>query len=151
MSLFLVFLIVVHNLERIVFWFVSNFIYQVVGMAVENCIYFCVYDDRCIDFWISLCVFVVLHLILVQVFPYLLTIMSHVAGLYLHAVTETKLVVDTSRGETLRINVMSSEFLDSMFPIFNLFALSLFKFLLQLCRPIKWKRSVVQTPGSLYY
>jgi hypothetical protein len=28
------------------------------------------------------------------------------AGLYLHAVTETKLVVDTSRGETLRINVM---------------------------------------------
>lgn len=25
-------------------------------------------------------------------------------GLYLHAVTETKLVVDTSRGETLRIN-----------------------------------------------
>lgn len=28
------------------------------------------------------------------------------AGLYLHAVTETKLVVDTSRGEHLRINVM---------------------------------------------
>lgn len=28
------------------------------------------------------------------------------SGLYLHAVTETKLVVDTSRGETLRINVM---------------------------------------------
>lgn len=27
------------------------------------------------------------------------------AGLYLHTVTETKLVVDTSRGETLRINV----------------------------------------------
>lgn len=28
------------------------------------------------------------------------------AGLYLHSVTESKLVVDTSRGETLRINVM---------------------------------------------
>lgn len=32
-------------------------------------------------------------------------IIFFVAGLYLHAVTETKLVVDTSRGETLRINV----------------------------------------------
>ena len=31
--------------------------------------------------------------------------LSLVIGLYLHAVTETKLVVDTSRGETLRINV----------------------------------------------
>jgi len=29
-----------------------------------------------------------------------------VLGLYLHAATETKLVVDTSRGETLRINVI---------------------------------------------
>ena len=29
------------------------------------------------------------------------------SGLYLHAVTETKLVVDTSRAETLRINVIS--------------------------------------------
>lgn len=28
------------------------------------------------------------------------------AGLYLHAVTETELIVDTSRGEHLRINVM---------------------------------------------
>lgn len=27
-------------------------------------------------------------------------------GLYLHTVTETKLIVDTSRGETLRINVV---------------------------------------------
>ena len=35
-------------------------------------------------------------------------LMSLYAGLYLHAVTETTLRVDTSRGETLRINVMYS-------------------------------------------
>lgn len=34
--------------------------------------------------------------------------MFHHTGLYLHAVTETTLRVDTSRGETLRINVMTS-------------------------------------------
>ena len=34
-----------------------------------------------------------------------------VTGLYLHAVTDTTLVVDTSRGETLRINVMLFSFL----------------------------------------
>ncbi|RVW56270.1 hypothetical protein CK203_096989 [Vitis vinifera] len=33
-------------------------------------------------------------------------------GLYLHAVTETKLVVDTSRGETLRINFLGYGFFD---------------------------------------
>lgn len=33
------------------------------------------------------------------------------AGLYLHTVSETKLVVDTSRGETLRINVIIVLFL----------------------------------------
>ncbi|CAL9098086.1 unnamed protein product [Musa textilis] len=42
-----------------------------------------------------------------------------VAGLYLHAVTETKLVVDTSRGETLRINF------DVTFPALSCSMLSL--------------------------
>ncbi|KAF7829920.1 endoplasmic reticulum-Golgi intermediate compartment protein 3-like isoform X1 [Senna tora] len=37
--------------------------------------------------------------------------MNLCSGLYLHAATETKLVVDTSRGETLRINVMSFDLL----------------------------------------
>jgi hypothetical protein len=32
-------------------------------------------------------------------------------GLYLHAVTETKLLVDTTRGQTLRINVPLSSFI----------------------------------------
>jgi len=44
---------------------------------------------------------------------------SFLAGLYLHAVTETKLVVDTSRGETLRINVMFLSMLCFSFSVYQ--------------------------------
>lgn len=42
-------------------------------------------------------------------------ILLPVAGLYLHAVTETKLVVDTSRGDTLRINVIPLHIMEGFF------------------------------------
>ena len=67
------------------------------------------------------------------------------AGLYLHAVTESKLVVDTSRGETLRINVMLfavSNLQDSKFPLLTLeFRLILVKFLL---------KSFIRRPPAFY-
>ena len=55
--------------------------------------------------WI--CIILFSNFSLVAVFIGVLIFVKFIlAGLYLHAVTETKLVVDTSRGETLRINVM---------------------------------------------
>ena len=42
------------------------------------------------------------------------------AGLYLHTVSETKLVVDTSRGETLRIKVIIVLFLKLIYLLFSL-------------------------------
>jgi len=41
-------------------------------------------------------------------FSKLILVFALPPGLYLHSVTETKLVVDTSRGETLRINVIAN-------------------------------------------
>ncbi|CAA2982300.1 endoplasmic reticulum-Golgi intermediate compartment 3-like [Olea europaea subsp. europaea] len=62
---------------------------------------------RVSSFYIELrCPMLILKFCWFLFFPYSLSsvISLNFAGLYLHAVTETKLVVDTSRGERLRIN-----------------------------------------------
>jgi hypothetical protein len=59
-----------------------------------------------VTFPILFFLFISLNYLIVVIFLFFI-----LKGLYLHAVTETKLLVDTTRGQTLRINVPLSSFI----------------------------------------
>lgn len=63
-----------------------------------------------VTFPILFFLFISLNYLIVVIFLFFI-----LKGLYLHAVTETKLLVDTTRGQTLRINVPLSSFIFFIF------------------------------------